>query len=212
MKMDKTFPFLVAIFFLVLCIVALNRWTLTMEEEMAARMTEPFEGGDDGDGVDVIQMDEIDKLNDALFESAGWGGGGEVKTLTARFDAHKMSMPGKYPQSYEEPLLEDYPAIGKNEVSKENASTNWWHFPAVKVPSFKQITNNIRYFRNPDIGRCTRPEMCGAVYHDKPNISNEVLPLPPVEETAGARVGYFRTAPEDNKLYWSIPTNENILY
>jgi hypothetical protein len=37
-----------------------------------------------------------------------------------------------------------------------------------------------------------------------------VTPWPPAEEGEGARVGYFRTEP--NELYYSIPTNENILY
>ena len=36
------------------------------------------------------------------------------------------------------------------------------------------------------------------------------MPLPMAEEGEGARVGYFRSQP--NELYFSIPTNENILY
>jgi hypothetical protein len=78
------------------------------------------------------------------------------------------------------------------------------------LPSFKQVTNNLRYVKNPDEGTCTRPEFCGAVYHSIKNKSNEIYPLPPAEEGQGARVGYFRT--EQNDLYYSIPTNENILY
>ena len=50
----------------------------------------------------------------------------------------------------------------------------------------------------------------GVYYNKKNSKSNIISSLPPVEEGCGARVGYFRTEP--NELYFSIPTNENILY
>lgn len=117
---------------------------------------------------------------------------------------------GDYPKAVSQAILDDYPLIGKNEVSHDSASDMWWKYPTFSLPSFKQITNNLKYFKNPDIGTCTRPEMCGALYHDAKVPSNEIKPLPEAQEGPGARVGYFRTEP--NILYWSIPTNENILY
>lgn len=117
---------------------------------------------------------------------------------------------GDYPLSVNQAILDDYPLIGKNKVSNDSASTMWWHYPIFSLPSFKQQTNNLRYRYNPDDGTCTRPEFCGALYHNIKNKSNEIYPLPPAEEGSGARVGYFRTEP--NQLYYSIPTNENILY
>jgi hypothetical protein len=117
---------------------------------------------------------------------------------------------GTYPISVDKAILNDYPQIGKNQVSNDSASTIWWHYPVFSLPSFKQLTNNLRYYKNPDQGTCTRPEFCGALYRDKKVKSNEVHPLPEAEEGPGARVGYFRTEP--NILYYSIPTNENILY
>jgi hypothetical protein len=117
---------------------------------------------------------------------------------------------GTYPDSLDKVLLNNYPQIGKNSVSKDNVTDIWWHYPIFTLPSFKQITNNLRYYNNPDEGTCTRSEFCGALYHDKKNKSNEVFPLSQAEEGPGARVGYFRTEP--NTLYYSIPTNENILY
>ena len=117
---------------------------------------------------------------------------------------------GKYPLSVDQAILNDYPLIKKNEVSNNSASTIWWHYPIFTEPSFKQITNNLRYRNNPDDGTCSRPEFCGALYHSIKNKSNEINVLPPAEESDGARVGYFRTEP--NQLYYSIPTNENILY
>ena len=117
---------------------------------------------------------------------------------------------GEYPLSVDQAILDDFPLIGKNKVSNDSASTIWWHYPVFSLPSFKQQTNNLRYRYNPDNGTCTRPEFCGALYHSVKNKSNEINPLPQAEEGEGARVGYYRTEP--NKLYYSIPTNENILY
>lgn len=117
---------------------------------------------------------------------------------------------GVYPVSVDQAILDDYPLIGKNQVSNDSASTIWWHYPIFTLPSFKQQTNNLQYRYNPDDGTCTRPEFCGAMYHSIKNKSNEIYPLPPAQEGPGARVGYFRSEP--NWLYYSIPTNENILY
>jgi hypothetical protein len=130
---------------------------------------------------------------------------------TEGFDT--ISLPktyGEYSESVDRAILDTFPQIGKNEVSNESSATLWWHYPIFSLPSFKQQTNNLRYFKNPDEGTCARAEFCGAVYHDIKNKSNEVFPLAPVEEGGGARVGYFRTEP--NELWFSIPTNQNILY
>ena len=87
----------------------------------------------------------------------------------------------------------------------------WWRYPVFSLGSYEQITNNLKYHYNPDNGTCVRADFCGAVYNDKKNAkSNIITPLPPAEEGPGARVGYFRSEP--NELYFSIPTNENILY
>ena len=117
---------------------------------------------------------------------------------------------GDFPVSVDKAILDDYPLIGTNKTSTDNYSDIWWHYPIFPVGSYKQITNNLRYHYNPDQGNCVRADFCGALYHNKKNISNVVNPLPPAEEGAGARVGYFRSEP--NILYYSIPTNENILY
>jgi hypothetical protein len=119
--------------------------------------------------------------------------------------------PGFYPKSVNQAILDDYPQIGKNETSNNNYNQIWWHYPVFSLGSYKQITNNLKYYDNPDIGTCVRADFCGALYHDKKDAkSNIINPLPPAEEGSGARVGYFRSEP--NELYFSIPTNENILY
>jgi len=126
-------------------------------------------------------------------------------------DYVKIPLEGKYPTSVDQAILNDYPQIGKNLTSTDNYNDIWWYYPIFPAGSYKQLTNNLKYWRNPDEGTCIRADFCGAVYHKKNlNKTNEVYPLPPAQEGPGARVGYFRTEP--NMLYYSIPTNENILY
>ena len=128
------------------------------------------------------------------------------------FSTNKQDLetPGVYPVAVDKPLLDSFPLTGQKEVSDKNYSDIWRDYPEFSKSSYEQITNNLRYVNNPDEGTCTRPEFCGALYHSIKNKSNEINPLPPAEEGPGARVGYFRTEP--NELYYSIPTNENILY
>lgn len=119
-------------------------------------------------------------------------------------------LPGLYPRSQDRVILDDYPQIGSNETSNNNYSNIWSNYPVFPLASFEQITNNLRYHENPDEGTCVRADFCGALYKNKKVPSNVVNPLPPAQEGPGARVGYFRSEP--NELYFSIPTNENILY
>jgi hypothetical protein len=124
---------------------------------------------------------------------------------------YDLSTPGYFPKSIDQVILDDFPQIGKNKTSNYNYNEIWWHYPIFSLGSFKQITNNLKHHYNPDQGTCIRADFCGAVYHDnKDTKTNIITPLPPVEEGPGARVGYFRSEP--NELYFSIPTNENILY
>jgi hypothetical protein len=95
----------------------------------------------------------------------------------------------------------------------------WWHYPELPISNFKQVTNNIRYPKNPDNGTCVRAEFCGAFYKDDPNPkSNLVYPLAPLGKVPKnkIRVGYFYAYP--NMLDYGISndtnkgTNKNILY
>ena len=119
-------------------------------------------------------------------------------------------MPGLYPKSNEKPLLPEYTFSGSLNTSDNNYSDIWHNYPSSQLGSYDQQTNNIKYFKNPDIGTCVSAEFCNALYRDKQIKTNVISTLPPAEEGDGARVGYYRTEP--NNLYYSIPTNENILY
>lgn len=130
------------------------------------------------------------------------------------FDNYNLDQAiGNVPDSQTRVLVQDsYPPIGKNQISDETSSDMWWHYPTFTLGSYKQITNNIRYPNNPDIGRCTPGSMCGALYHEKQTETNYVTPLPPVNPNCGTRVGYFTT---DEQLITSLPYRtdmQNILY
>ncbi len=117
---------------------------------------------------------------------------------------------GNFPDAQTKVLVQDtYPPIGKNEISNDTAADIWWHYPTFEVGSYDQITNNIRYPNNPDIGRCTPASMCGALYHEKKTGSNYIEQLPPVNPDSGTRVGYFTT--DENLLPFRTDT-PNILY
>ena len=119
---------------------------------------------------------------------------------------------GGYPDAQTQVLVQDtYPPIGKNELSDDTSNDIWKYYPTFTLGSYDQVTNNIRYPRNPDIGRCMPASMCGALYHQKDLGSNTIKPLPPVS-TSGTRVGYFTT---DEQLIDSLPYSSdgpNILY
>lgn len=122
-----------------------------------------------------------------------------------------LSTPGDFPKSVNQVILDDFPIIGKNKTSDNNYDEIWWKYPVFSLGSYEQITNNLKHHRNPDQGTCIRADFCGAAYNDnKDTKTNIITPLPEAEEGDGARVGYFRSEP--NNLYFSIPTNQNILY
>ncbi len=125
---------------------------------------------------------------------------------------HLDQSSGNFPNAQTQVLVQDtYPAIGKNQISNDTANDIWQDYPTFSLGSYEQITNNIRYPDNPDIGRCTPASMCGALYHKKQLGNNIVTPLPPVS-TSGTRVGYFST---DEQLIDSLPFRtdmHNVLY
>ena len=125
-------------------------------------------------GIDALTqgIDDLTKGNNSLSKSSG-----------------------KYPISEDLPILEaDYPLTGAKGVSNLGSADLWWHQPIFGVGSFEQITNNIRYPKNPDNGTCTAANFCGALYKDKHNKSNFSKVLPPTPFGEGARVNYYNNA------------------
>jgi hypothetical protein len=125
-------------------------------------------------------------LTTFLFDSSKFEG----------YSNYNLANPGRYPNSEVDPLLKDsYPFTGRKNVDKNNYNDIWWHYPIFGVGSYTQITNNLRYRRNPDDGTCIRADFCGALYKDnqlKSNISKPLPPAPSVKPDA-VRVGYYLT-------------------
>jgi len=93
-------------------------------------------------------------------------------------------------------LNHDYPLTKKQNLSNNNASNVWKDYPVFKLGSFEQITNNLKYFRNPDIGICSPEIFCGSLYKDKSHPKNTSKWLPPVNsKSSQARVNYYNTSP-----------------
>ena len=116
--------------------------------------------------------------------------------------------PGQYPISENIPILTDtYPYTGSKTVSNKNYNDIWWEYPIFKEGSYKQITNNLRYYKNPDEGTCVRAEFCNALYNNKKVNSNYIYPLPPLswtpESNNNVRVNYYWSKP--NKLLQPEP-------
>jgi len=104
---------------------------------------------------------------------------------------------GKFPSSLDDFYLQENfplrPTPGVLEFDHEQASKMWWHYPIFKEGSYAQITNNLRYPNNPDVGNCTPEMMCGTIYRERKNKSNYVYPAPPINPRCNTRVGYFLT-------------------
>jgi len=97
--------------------------------------------------------------------------------------------------STETHLLNSYPINKTKVVDSDNYSHIWRYYPIFSLGSYEQITNNFKYYRNPDNGLCSPAEFCGDFYHDiniKPK-TNVIKPLPPVANDSGTRIGYYRT-------------------
>jgi len=116
-------------------------------------------------------------------------------------NGYNLNNAGILPISETLPLLYDsYPLTGNKNVSNKNYGDIWWLYPIFPEPSFKQITNNLRYRRNPDDGTCIRADFCDALYKNIENKSNYIYPLPPAPLVSPntVRINYYLTEPAKN--------------
>ena len=99
----------------------------------------------------------------------------------------------QYPNAVTDPLLiGSYPLMG-DQLSDNNYSDMWWKHPSLKLGSYTQITNNLKYVNNPDDGKCITANFCGALYKNQRHKTNVITPLPPVPPGSGVRVNYYRS-------------------
>lgn len=90
-------------------------------------------------------------------------------------------------------LLDYYPVIDPSgKLGDKSAQDLWWHYPTFKVGSYDQITNNIRYPDNPDVGQCQPESMCNVIYGDRQEHSNYITPLGEAP-SSGVRINYYST-------------------
>jgi hypothetical protein len=90
-------------------------------------------------------------------------------------------------------LLQYYPVVDPTgKLGDKGASQLWWHYPTFKVGSYNQITNNIRYPNNPDVGQCRPDSMCNVLYGERQEKTNYAEPAVP-PPAGKVRVGFFTT-------------------
>ena len=97
--------------------------------------------------------------------------------------------PGSVPTSESEPLLQQ-PLLNKTGVSNLS-STDLWKFSPV-FPAKSTKNNNIRYWKTPNNGNCSPPEMCGGIYSS--DYSLTVSPPPkPLGFSVDRRVNFYKS-------------------
>ncbi len=86
------------------------------------------------------------------------------ETFESNMNNDNQLRPGKYSISDDKPLLHGYYNIKDNtNVTKNNNYNIWKEYP-VYENSYKQETNNKRYWETPDNGLCSPAEFCGTPY------------------------------------------------
>jgi hypothetical protein len=86
------------------------------------------------------------------------------ETFIPNINNNNQLMPGVYPISDTAPLLVgDYKVKKNTNVTKNNNYNIWKQLP-VYPSSYKQQTNNVRYWGTPDNGLCSPAEFCGTPY------------------------------------------------
>jgi hypothetical protein len=73
---------------------------------------------------------------------------------------------GSYPASVDNPMMVDskYPYRTPGGLSDENYSEQWKLYPVWSVGSYKQKTNNIKYWPQPCNGTAAPADVCGGLY------------------------------------------------
>ena len=98
--------------------------------------------------------------------------------------------PGKYPVSVDKPLLFNDYLVNKNPgASKINSTQQYVDYPIFSASSCG--TNNLKYWRRPTNGQCSRADMCGGLYMN----TKQKIPAQPVfpKWGAGQRVNFYDT-------------------
>ena len=99
--------------------------------------------------------------------------------------------PGVYPNSSDNPILYgDYNVKQNTDVTKNNNYNIWKDYP-VYPSSYKQQTNNKRYWSTPDNGTCSPAEFCGTPYSPTNIKIDKVTPGLPIGASGVTRVNWW---------------------
>ena len=92
-------------------------------------------------------------------------------------------------------LLKGIFPISNNPVSTQQYSREWHLYPVFSIPSFKQMTNNLKYFNNPSIAHESPEDFLDTFYGSKSAKSNIVSygEINPILTYHEPRVGYWNT-------------------
>ena len=86
------------------------------------------------------------------------------ESFESNMNNDNLLRPGKYSVSADKPLLHGYYNIKDNTNGTKNNNYNIWEEYPVYENSYKQETNNKRYWNTPDNGLCSPAEFCGTPY------------------------------------------------
>lgn len=112
------------------------------------------------------------------------------ESFIANINNNRQLMPGEYPLTATQPLLYgDYKVKQNTNVTKNNSSDIWKSYP-VFPSSYKQQTNNVRFWEIPDNGLCSTAEFCGTPYEKTKIKKNAVSKAIPIESNV-TRVNWW---------------------
>ena len=122
--------------------------------------------------------------------------------------------PGSFPDASTYPILyNDYPVKPPPVGVSDMSASDLWTFYPVFDNSYAQYTNNVRYWETPNNGKCSRAEVCGTLYNNKPIKDLNIVPVPkPISPNSEVRrVNFYRSEPMTCP---SVPTTDtaNCLY
>lgn len=99
--------------------------------------------------------------------------------------------PGEYTNSVMNPLLyPDYPKQKNRTGLSDYGSEQLWTYYPVFDNSYKQYTNNVKYWYTPNNGQCSPADMCGGLYNNK-KIDFPAPPQVPSWDSEKIRVNYY---------------------
>ena len=108
---------------------------------------------------------------------------------------------GNSPCVTEQPILYgDYPVKKNPMVSNLGSQQLWKYYPVNPVGSYKQETNNIRYWTTPNNGTCSPGIFCGGLYDEKKLDIPNPPSAPPVDNN-DIRVNYYNSERIGNNLF-----------